>query len=309
MKGQKHILDLTSDVPLSVHIDATYLSDPSSSVPMLAANFGLYDKYFVHNVSLEFIPNQPVTVGGTVGMAPDYDPLDPMPLTRSELSSSFGYVSGAVTQPLKCHMPNFKGPDNEFVRGSLYCAPVSDDRLNSFGQFKVFGEGTGLTKGDSIGRLVLHYEITFFLPEPQHTDLAGTEDSVVTQLVSVGSSFHHRCNEIVSTTNSDVIQLTNSGGTPVAAIPDYLYTGIIDTANSLMAMYTATGRVINEGTRVFFKPAQQSVATTTMADLASTYIVGAFNLARNFAKATEIITALTNTEAIGLRNVRRWNAV
>lgn len=309
MVGQKHVTDLLSQVPLAVHLDATYLSDPITSIPMLASNFALYDKYFVHKMELEFVPSQPVTVGGTIGMAPDYDPIDPMPLSKNELSSSFNYVSGAITKPLRCKMPNFKGPDGAYVRPALYCAPISDDRFNSFGQFKIFGEATGVSVGDSVGRLVLHYDVSFMLPEPQHVDLIGTEASVVTQLKSVGSSDVHKCNMIISATNSDVLQLTNAAGDPVSAIPDFQYSGYVDVISALMPMATATGKVINPGTRIYFKPAAQSIGSTTMADLASTALVGAISLSRTFQAAAEIMLKLSNTEVITLRNVRRWNSL
>lgn len=309
VRGQKHVIDLTSEEPLAIYIDAPYLSDPATSVPMLAANFGLYDKYFVHSCELEFVPNQPVTVGGTIGMAPDYDPLDPMPASKSELSSTYQYVSGAITQPLRCKMPNIKGPDGSFLRPALYSSPVSDSRLNSYGSFKIFGEGTGLTKGDSIGRLILHYDISFFLPEPQHADFGGSLDSVVVSLKSIGTSTFHRCSDLTSTTNSDVLQFTNAADGAVSSIPDYLYSAIVDSTNALMPMVTATGRLIYEGTRIFFRCAQQSIATTTMSDLTSSTIVGALNLARNLSKGSEIILGLSNTEKIGIRNVRRWNAM
>ena len=115
-----------------MYIDAIYLSSIHHTVPILKSNFALYEKFFVHGVKLEFVPSQPVTVGGSVAIAPDYDPLDPMPASRALLSSSQGYKTGPVTSRILCDMPNYKGPSGAHVRPDLFCAPTNDDRLTCF---------------------------------------------------------------------------------------------------------------------------------------------------------------------------------
>lgn len=300
-KGQCHISDLTADVPTSVHIDSLYLSNPAHTVPVLAANFHLYEKFFVHSVALEFVPSQPVTVGGTVSIAPDYDPLDPMPESAAALSSSQGFKSGPVTSGMKCVMPNYKGPDGGYTRPELFSAPTNDDRLTSFGQFKLFGVAPTLTRGDVIGKLILHYDITFHILEPsaRNTFIASTVD----RLVCVGTATTFMPTDVVSTTISDGITMNTSGGVATQNI-GHLLTGIISEIGTGLNAWTAAGRAINEGTRIFFRPVKANIATTSYSNFDTSAYVGQLSTSRNFNPMSNIVTNLVNTVAIMLAGVQ-----
>jgi len=291
VRGQAQICELTCDEPRAVYIDAIYLSNPDHSVPILKANFGLYEKYFVNNVRLEFVPTQPVTVGGTVGFAPDYDPLDPMPATRSALSTSQGYKTGPITSRLICEMPNYKGPGGSYVRPDLFCAPTNDDRLTSYGQFKCFAEAASLSKGDVVGRLVLHYDITFHILEPS-TEVYYNGGTDFNKLTAVGTATKFMPTDIRSTTLSDALEMQDAAGNPVNLDASNILTAILDDKN--LSMVTVAGKNVNPGTRVYFKPVTGNIATTTYTNLDSNSYVGGMSLSKNFDQMSNIIMSLTN---------------
>jgi hypothetical protein len=295
VKGQCHILDLTEDVPVSVHIDALYLENPAHTVPLLAANFRLYEKFFVHGVSLEFVPSQPVTVGGTVSIAPDYDPLDPMPPTAAAMSQGQGFKSGPVSGPLRVEMPNYKGPDGAYVRPELYCAPTNDDRLTSYGQFKIFGVAPTLTKGDVLGKLILHYDITYHILEPFASNAAVATN--VDRVVCSGTANVYSPTQLSSTTMSDALVLSNSGGT-LSQPTGNLLTGIISEIGTGLELFTVAGRAINVGTRLFMRPVKGQIATTTYTSLDSSPYVGQFSTSRNFNPMSNVVMNLVNTIAV-----------
>lgn len=300
MKGQCHIRDLNEDEPTSVHIDALYLENTHHQVPLLAANFRLYEKYFVHSVSLEFVPSQPVTVGGTVSIAPDYDPLDPMPATAQELSQGQGFKSGPVSGGLRVDMPNYKGPDGGFVRPELYCAPTNDDRLTSYGQFKVFAVAPTLTKGDMLGKLILHYDITFHILEPQNAVVPVTINT--DRITCYGAANIFTPTDMTSTTMSDCLQFGNSGGL-LSMDSGYILTGLIKEIGAGLIMRTMAGKAVNLGTRLFFRPALANIATTTYTNINSTPYVGKMSTSRNFTPMANITMNLINSMAVILEDM------
>lgn len=249
---------------------------------------------------MEFVPSQPVTVGGTVSIAPDYDPLDPMPATSAALSQSQGFKSGPVSGPLKVNMPNYKGPDGSYIRPDLYCAPTNDDRLTSYGQFKCFGIAPTLTQGDVLGKLILHYDITYHILEPK-TSL-GVLGSGVEKLECNGNATVFMPNKIISTTTSDSLMLANAGGNLPLPTGDLLY-GIISAIDAGLNPTTVAGKVINIGSRVFMRPATGNIATTTYTNLDTTHQVGEFSMSRNFDSMSNVVMNLINGSSIHLADV------
>lgn len=295
VKGQCHITDLTEDVPISVHIDALYLENPAHTVPLLAANFKLYEKFFVHSVALEFVPSQPVTVGGTISIAPDYDPLDPMPATAAAMSQGQGFKSGPVTAPLRVDMPNYKGPDGSFVRPELYCAPTNDDRLTSYGQFKIFGVAPALTKADVLGKLILHYDITYHILEPIATISAVATN--VDRISCQGTANVFMPAELGSTTLSDALSFQNAGGA-LSQPTNYLLTGMISEIGAGLELLTVAGRAINVGTRLFMRPIKGQIATTTYTNLDTSPYLGQLSTSRNFNPMANVVMNLVNSIAV-----------
>lgn len=281
-------------------MDALYLSNFQHQVPILAANFGLYEKYFVHSMALEFVPSQPVTVGGTVSIAPDYDPLDPMPATTAALSQSQGFKSGPVSAPLKVQMPNYRGPDGSFVRPDLYCAPTNDDRLTSFGQFKCFGVAPTLTQGDVLGKLILHYDVTFHILEPKTT--LAVAGSGVTKLMASGNAAVFTPTSTLSTTMSDAITFKDGSGAVSIPAGDLLF-GIISAIGTGLNLTTVAGKAINIGTRIFLRPALAKIETTTYTNLDSSNYVGQMSTSRNFSPMSNIVMNLLNGIEILLNDV------
>jgi len=293
VRGQAHVCDLACDEPRAVYIDAMFLSNPHHSIPILKANFGLYEKFFVHGLKLDFIPTQPVTVGGSVAIAPDYDPLDPMPATRAALSSSQGYKTGPVTSRVTCEMPNYKGPSGDYIRPDLYCAPTNDDRLTCFGQFKCFASAPTLSKGDVVGRLVLHYDISFHILEPS-SEVTYTTTSIE-RLVSVGNATAFKPTQLKSITMSDGLKTQNSVGGDITLAADRIMSAIVDTVNASMPMETSAGKTVNPGTRIYVRPVIGNIATTTYTNVSDSEYVGDISLSRNFDPMSNIKLDLVDT--------------
>jgi hypothetical protein len=129
MKGHYNVGDVLSGERTSIYLDRVGLK----VIPQLTNEFMYYEKWFAHNFELEFVPNQPVTVGGTCYAAPDYDPIDPFPTTVQVMSNSFNYIQKPVTSGFRVKMPNFKLVDGNFVRPTLFTGANNNERFTSFG--------------------------------------------------------------------------------------------------------------------------------------------------------------------------------
>lgn len=302
VKGQMHLMDIGVDQPTAIFIDALFLSNPAHTIPVLAANFALYEKYFVNGIKAEFVPNQPVTVGGSIGIAPDYDPTDPVPASMAALSASQGYRTCPVTSGLVVPMPNYKGPDGAFVRPSLYCNPTHDDRFTSYGQFKVFAVAPTLSTGDVVGKIILHYDITFHILEPQ-TSISYAV-SGIDRLTAAGTTSHWSATDLATVTMTEGLQLGDVSGV-INLASDKILSAIIDTVGPGLDMFTVAGKAVNPGSRIFVRPCRGMLSSTsayTAAD-ASTY-VGGLGTSRSFDPLSTINMPLVNSIATILRDVQ-----
>lgn len=267
----------------AIYIDKLGLRE----VAPLLADFQFYEMYFVHLIELEFVPNQPVTVGGTFHAAPDYDPIDPFPDTLAGLSNAFNYVQKPITSNTRVKMPNFKLTDGTFVRPPLYTGANNNDRLVSFGE--IFYEAvSSLSDGTNLGTLILHYDISFQIPQPAATDFVTSMTnfslkSVCDNTGNVGVS------EFTSGTVNDALltyDTAHSASTVVNA--DHVYSGVIDKLTGL-TLESVGGKAIHEGTRVFFKTPTMSVVSDVITQLIGTASsMGFLSLGRDFAQANTI---------------------
>lgn len=296
-----HLLDVEVNHPVAIYIDGLFLSNDAHKIPVLAANFALYEKYFVHNVKAEFVPNQPVTVGGSIGMAPDYDPTDPMPANMAALSASQGYRTGAITAPLSVSMPNYKGPDGAYVRPCLYCNPTHDDRFTSYGQFKLFPVAPTLSTGDVVGKIILHYDISFHILEPQSA--MSYTSIIVDRLTAVGTTTKYTATDLETVTMTDGLTFSDVSGVLAVGAGNML-SGIVETVGTGLDMTTIAGKAVNPGTRIFMRPCRghlSSTANYTAAD--SSNYVGALGTSRSFDPLSTIAMPLVNSIATLLRDV------
>lgn len=284
------IAEVSSGQKDSIYLDRVGLM----SIPQLFNDFKTYEKFFGHKFSLEFVPNQPVTVGGNMTMAPDYDPIDPMPDTMASMSASFNFVRKAITQKTVCIMPNFKLPDGGYMRPSCYCGPGDNDRLVSFGKF-MYEATSSLADGIALGSLILHWDITFSVKQPKETSVvvAQTLDKAIK--FTCDSAGTVVANSVVNTTKLDEIELWDiAHGASTAMDNRTVYSGIITSLDSC-TVHTSTGASVNPGTRVWFKgPRSICNGTTVSPAVANNASIGELSLSRTF----DTLMALAVTRSV-----------
>jgi hypothetical protein len=178
-------------------------------------------------------------------------------------------------------MPNFKLADGKYVREALYTGANNNDRLVCYGQF-FYEANSSLTDGTELGTLILHYDITFQIAQPYATD--SIADQAVFSLKSVcDNSGTVGVSNITSGTVNDALLVYNTAhAAPSTINQDYVYAGIIDALTDL-TLETVGGKLINEGTRVFFKAPAVSIVSDVVDQLTGTSAsVGSLSLGRDF---------------------------
>lgn len=278
MKGHYNLGDVLSGERQSIYLDKVGLR----GVPQLLYEFMYYEKWFVHNFELEFVPNQPLTVGGTAYAAPDYDPIDPFPLSAQYMSNSFNYVQRPITSGFRVKMPNFKLVDGAFVRPSLYTGANNNERLTSYGKFMIEATSS-LDDGTSVGNLILHYDITYSIPQPYASDSISDQ-----QLISLKSVCDNAGTVSVppfttSTVNDALLIYNTAHSAPTTLSNAYTYAGIIDKLTD-MTLETVGGKDVYEGTRVYFKSPEFSLVSDVLTEVIATTAASISNLSlsRNF---------------------------
>lgn len=301
--GQYIVGDVLSAKHQSIYIDRLGLHKVSG----LVNAFALYEKYFVNNVELEFIPSQPVTVGGTIYMAPDYDPLDPASSDHTFMSRAYNYVQKPITSGCRCKMPNLKIAGGNTMRPPLFSGPGETERFTSYGKFNIQSTSS-LADNTVMGALVLHYDITFILQQPADT-------SAITQLlrdVSVKSVFNSniKCAAMDSetTTNLDGFELFNIAHAAAESIlkGDYTWSGIVKSLTAGLSVTTRAGKPINAGTRIFFGPKKFSHIADSIQPLdmdSNQSRIGWMNLSRDNSTTTELLFDRTGLSYMDLTDV------
>lgn len=295
VSGHKQVSVVTVGKRNVIHLDYINFVSTDSIVPALKQNMEIYEKWFVHNMKLEFIPTVALTVAGTMHMAPDYDPIDPISPDARTMSEAFGYVGGPITQRLICDMPNKREIDGQYTKGALYCSPSDNDRLASYGFFDVAVEGA--TADMEVGRLVLHYDVTFIKPCPYRQSVL--DNALKHTLTLAGDDANvAKCSPMDCVSSENKVTINDSG------FPGQCFSGVLNLL-SAGADILIGGRSLELGQRIFFKLCDSYLgAAATVTRPALTTGVGSLNLSRTFDPRTELFTAATGAaETIALRDV------
>lgn len=289
-----------SNAPMQLSISPFGIHRFTSAYSALSMAFASHEQYFVHTASIEFIPELAVTEPGSIHLSPDYDPLDPMPADVLSMSSDVGYKSGAVSQRLVINIPNLRTPDGSFTRPMLYSSPNIIERLSDYALVNF--RSTGVTAEGTIGRLVLHYDISFHLPQVPSfpTGALITTVHTLTYTAPAIPGTKSRLSQI--DTDSDEGVLTCN----TAIYSANIYSAILSAIDGL-TLRSVAGRIIALGTRVFFRAIKSkftsdgdNVTSTTVQDNVK---IGEFNLSRAFGPLTEIILQGATLDTLGLTNV------
>lgn len=284
MKGHYSIGDIKSAEKLSIYLDKIGLR----MVPQLTTEFIYYEKWFAHTFELEFVPNQPVTVGGTCYAAPDYDPIDPYPASAQNMSNSFNYVQKPVTSGFRVKMPNFKLVDGTYVRPTLFTGANNNERFTSFGKF-LFETTSSLAAGTSVGNLILHYDLTFCIPQPYSSD--APSDALLISLKSVCDTAGTVSVPpfVTGTVNDALLIYDTIHSGPTTLNSSYIYAGIIEALTNL-SLETVGGKDVYEGTRVYFKVPDFGLVSDVLTEIVAGTAASISNLSlsRNFDHGSSI---------------------
>lgn len=294
--GHKQVGLVTDLQRNNIHLDYINFASADSIVPALKQNMEVYEKWFVHGMKLEYIPTVAMTATGTIHIAPDYDPIDQISPSTTAMSEAFGYVGGPVSRGIVCDMPNRKEVDGSFTKSALYCSPADNDRFVSYGFFDVFVEG--VTAESTVGRLILHYDVTFIKPSP-YKELASDNTSITTLTMAGDNAEFTTGNNIATVTDHNEC-VTNVVG-PLGSC----FSGVINTIAAGLTLLNEYNINVIPGQRIFFKMANAYLAgASQFTTPASTAKVGAINLSRSFDPRTAIQwSAAAANKAIALRDV------
>ena len=257
-------------------------------IPQLTNEFSYYEKWFAHNFELEYVPNQPVTVGGTCYAAPDYDPIDPFPSSVQLMSNSFNFVQKPVTSGFRVKMPNFKLVDGNHVRPTLFTGANNNERFTSYGKF-MLEAASSLTDGVSVGNLILHYDLTFCIPQPYATDAMSEPTMISLKSVCDTAGTVSVPPFITGTVNDALLVYNTAHAAPTTLSSFYVYAGVIDKLTDL-ALETVGGKDVYEGTRVYFKAPEFGIVSDVLTEIAAAANASVANLSlsKNFDPGSSI---------------------
>jgi hypothetical protein len=263
--------------------------------------FGMYERWFVRTLRFEFVPTVPTTQAGTVHMVGDYDPKDPVPTSDSgndvalSMSKMYGYRSGPICRKLVYNMPNIRLPDNTHARGCLYCAPVENTRLTNYGTLLVQVDGvSGLSAGDVVGKIVMHYDIVFSIPQdsgPYSLEVEASLSAIEVTSEVVASQYRF------DPDGSSDFEMTDGAGTPVSANVDELFTADIQSVSN-GELRESDGTPVGRGSRIYFRAAPRNGSSY----LATTAIVGGVSKSPKVDEYLTWVGPVTNA-LVSLANV------
>lgn len=284
--GSYPLAEISSE-PIQISISPIGIRRFVAGSSALSMAFASHEQYFVHSVRFEFVPELAVTEPGSIHMSPDWDPLDPIPASVGDMASEAGYKSGPVTQKLSVTMSNMRAPSGAPTRPMLYCSPNVTERLSDYGLVNV--RTSGVTATSVIGRIIMHYDISFHIPvAPSILDYALLPTLQALAWITPNNTLGYRLDE--AATDSDLVKLTSN----VELYTTKVYSAILDTLLNT-SLQTIAGRAVAAGSRLFFRTVK-SVMTTdgdnaglTTTPLSTSSRIGALNLSRTFDALTEIV--------------------
>jgi hypothetical protein len=296
VRGHAVVATVYGDNTGAIYLDYLSFAAVNGNVPALARAMEVNEQWFAHGFDLEFQPTVAVTQAGMIHIAPDYDPKDLLTSDSVILAQSHGYVSGAISRPLKCKMPNFKLPSGEYIRPNLFCSPTDAERFTMFGFFNVVTTGVGSSA--EMGKLILHYDISVSVPCPYNS--ISTVASDVDGIKS-GATVPTRVMPTFATPSTHVMYLMDGAATCATNVGKTLV-GQIDDLSAAGSVTDNVGRTVPKGQRVYIQPAKLTAAG---APNFTSSVLGAFNLSSTFdpRRALGLAVDAANT-ILSLSNVR-----
>lgn len=135
----------------------------SSFAPWLAKNAPQYEQYRIHSLTFEYIPIAPTSTQGDIIMMFDYNVLDTPPSSEVEAFNHDGSKIFPCWQSCKfvCKPSSMfpMGP-RKYIRTT---AVAGDQKTYDVGAFYLASNNQ--TGASSVGKLVVHYDVEFFVPQ------------------------------------------------------------------------------------------------------------------------------------------------
>lgn len=138
----------------------------AASFPWLSGLAARYEKYRFRKLSYRFVPIVSASTNGVVGMIPDYDALDPAPVTFITAMQYAGAKSSPVWQQFSVSVPRrilCPSDDTYYVRTEGLGAAVADLKTYDLGNLFITCEGMAADH-TVVGHLYVDYTIELITP-------------------------------------------------------------------------------------------------------------------------------------------------
>lgn len=259
----------------------------------LAKLFEMYERWFVHSLTLEWVPSLPVTTPGTIHIAPEFDISDHISTTTKEativaLSKNYAYTSAPITESIKCRMENFRLPSGRWAFDDLFTSPTSDERFTTFGKFQIVIDTPPNEVPQTAGRMLFHYDIDFAIPQlatPYEAVKFG-EDGKIT--VAMSSQHGTYLPSLTSAQGTD-FTMGSSSEPEIFASSDTVVRAKIGPTEGSDSYFNLRGSRLPEGTTVYARPSIWD--TFQNLAISSSKYLGQLAVDRDFTNLVSIVTS------------------
>lgn len=171
IKHREFVSDLPS-MPTFDNLGAFDINPGLSDLfPWLSGQAAGFEQYRFHRLRFEFVTRTGTFNSGSCVMAPDYDPLDDVPESLPDLEAFEGVYDGPIYEDGTIQLSvddMFPIGPRKYVRSSNEF--VEDLRTSDVGRFFIY---TTATSGTLVGKLFVHYDVEFFIPQKGSTSRSG----------------------------------------------------------------------------------------------------------------------------------------
>jgi hypothetical protein len=270
----------------------------------------LYEMYFVHSLTFEFVPSLSKTAPGSIFLCPEYDPEEqPPPLSYAwtVMASSPDAVSGSLSDPLTMTMVNRRLPCGSYVRPSMFIAPLGPARLCNFGKLYSLVVGCTEDTQSTVGYIVMKYDITFSCPSHDYYNWRKSTASTAKFSILGGNATNYCGSESIDTDTS-YLQLQSSASAEVLSGCNVIVQGILSSLGGTSVVADLSGNVIAQGAKLFFRLAKQHLsAAGVLTPYSSTGNVAEINLFPDFPPKGRLRVSGTHNDDIGLHDTSYWS--
>lgn len=186
-----------------------------------------FESYVFNSLTFFYVPSCATSDGGSVGLAPDYDPEDALNTTTTVAKQILSSFQDAVRSPIwqsvamKCTPSNLHKRKTYFVRESDFAE--AGNRAMDTGRLHYWLSGVAADVG---GEIWVSYDITLFTPQRTNLDTPDETFGVLSKSGGVEKTypFKNDLNELMPLkTNDDHVALDSVGDTLLFSEPGKLY--------------------------------------------------------------------------------------